>query len=92
MFYSNALSVRLKLLKIKKETRTMRPLRKNKKSPSNSKAEGKKKGWPGEVKVLKKQSIRRRHEKKSARGRCLVSCSGTLFLLNDNVVDKLFSF
>ena len=38
------------------------------------------------------KSIRRRHEKKSARGRGLVSCSGTLFLLNDNVVDKLFSF
>ena len=30
--------------------------------------------------------------KKSAQGRCLVSCSGTLLLLNDNVVDKLFSF
>ncbi len=58
MFYSNALSVRLKLLKIKKETRT----------------------------------IRRHHEKKSARGRCLVSCSGTLFLLDDDVVDKLFGF
>ena len=79
MFYSNALSVRLKLLKIKK-------------NPNNSKAPGEKRGWPGEVKVLKKQSIRRHHEKKSARGRCLDSCSGTLFLLNDNVIDKLFSF
>ena len=37
----------------KKEARTMGPLRKNKKSPINSKAEGKKKGWPGEVKVQK---------------------------------------
>ena len=80
MFYSNALSVRLKLLKIKKETRTIR------------RPPGEKRGWPGEVKVLKKQSIRRHHEKKSARGRCLGSCSGTLFLLNDNVIDKLFSF
>ena len=39
---------------LKKEARTMGPLRKNKKSPINSKAEGKKKGWPGEVKVLEK--------------------------------------
>lgn len=30
--------------------------------------------------------------KKSARGRWLVSCSGTLLLLDDEVVDKLFSF
>ena len=42
MFYSNALSVRRKLLKIKKETRSIR------------RPPGKKKGWPGEVKVLKK--------------------------------------
>ena len=63
-----------------------------KKGPNQFEGGGEKKGWPGEVKVLKKQSIRRRHEKKSARGRCLGSCSCTLFLLDDNIVDKLFSF
>ena len=63
-----------------------------KKGPNQFEGGGEKKGWPGEVKVLKKQSIRRHHEKKSARGRCLGSCSCTLFLLDDNIVDKLFSF
>jgi len=57
----------------------MGPLRKNKKSPFNSKAEGKKKGWPGEVKVLKKGPNQFEGAKKSARGRCFVSCLGTLF-------------
>ena len=33
-----------------------------------------------------------KHHKKRVPGRCLVSCSGTLLLLDDNVVDKLFSF
>ena len=31
-------------------------------------------------------------KKKSARGRDLFSCSGTLLLLDDDVVDKLFGF
>ncbi len=31
-------------------------------------------------------------KKESAHGRCLVSCSGTLLLLDDDVIDKLFGF
>ena len=65
-----------------------------KKSPINSKAEGKKKGCPGDMKVLGNNAptIGLLQEEKSARGRWVVSCSGTLFLLDDNIVDKLFSF
>jgi len=81
VFYSNALSVRRKLLKIKKEARAIRRRRGKERVAGGRKGAGK-----------GSKSIRRRHEKKSARGRGLVSCSGTLFLLNDNVVDKLFSF
>lgn len=42
MFYSNALSVRLKLLKIKKETRTIRRLRGKKRVPGGYEGAGKK--------------------------------------------------
>ena len=65
MFYSNALSVRLKLLKIKKnpinskapgekrecsgDTKVLR-----KKGPDQFEGGGEKKGWPGEEKVPKK--------------------------------------
>ena len=67
-------------------------IKNKKRSPINSKAEGKKKGWPGEIKVLEKGTKQGEGAKKSAHGRCLVSCSGTLLLLDDDVVDKLFGF
>ena len=72
----------------------MRPLQKNKKSPINSKAEGKREGGRGR-KLCRETypiNVKAPGTKKSARGRGLVSCSGTLLLLNDEVVDKLFGF
>ena len=83
MFYSNALSVRLKLLKIKKETRTIR------------RPPGKKEGGRGRKLCRETYPINVKapeNKKRVPEGRCLVSCSGTLFLLNNNVVDKLFGF
>ena len=52
----------------KKEARTMGPLRKNKKSPINSKVEGKERVAGGDKGAGKgAKSIRRRHEKKCPR-------------------------
>ena len=79
MFYSNVLSVRRILLEIKKEVQSMGLLRRREKCP-------------GEVMVLEKGQNQGARKKESARGRCLVSCSGTLLLLDDDVVDKLFGF
>ena len=64
----------------------------DKKKPDQWDHSGEKGQVPGGGKGAEKTINSKGHEKKSARGRCLVSCSGTLFLLNDNVVDKLFGF
>ena len=63
-----------------------------KKGPNQFEGGGEKEKVAGGGKGAEKTINSKGHEKKNARGRCLVSCSGTLFLLNDNVVDKLFSF
>ena len=47
---------------------------------------------PGDEKVQTTYKFEGTEKKESARGRCLVSYSGTLLLLDDDVVDKLFSF
>ena len=66
-----------------------------KKEPEQFEGGGEKERVAGVGKGAKKISrlmLRRWEEKKSARGRCLVSCLGTLLLLDDDVVDKLFGF
>ena len=82
MFYSNALSVRRILLKIKKEARSIR--RRRGKERVAGGYEGARKKEPDQFEGGGK--------KKSARGRGVVSCSGTLLLLDDEVIDKLFGF
>ena len=82
MFYSNALSVRRILLKIKKEARSIR--RRTGKERVAGGYEGARKKEPDQFEGGGK--------KKSAGGRWLVSCSGTLLLLDDEVIDKLFGF
>ena len=83
----------------------MGPLRRSKKCPGDMKVLRKKK--PEQFEVGGKERVSGGYEgarkkdpinvkapgtKKSARGRWLVSCSGTLLLLDDEVVDKLFGF
>ena len=62
--------------------------------PDQFEGPGEKRGCPGDMKVLGNNAptIGLLQEEKSARGRWVVSCSGTLFLLDDDVVDKLFGF
>lgn len=60
--------------------------------PDQFEVPGKKRECPGDEKVQKTYKFEGSEKKESAWGRCLVSCTGTLFLLDDDVVDKLFSF
>ena len=65
------------------------------KGPNQFEGGGEKERVPGGKNCAEKRTrlmLRHRRIKKSARERCLVSCLGTLLLLDDEVVDKLFGF
>lgn len=83
MFYSIALSVRRILLKIKKKTEQFEG------GGEKEKVAG---GYEGAKKQCPNNWTAPGRKRKSARRRRLVSCSGTLLLLDDEVIDKLFGF